>query len=286
MKTSTSSSEPDNNQGKDQTTAASAPDDFEIAHTAITRAIRAINNQERPGDGAEFITHVLATVAANLGGTSAVVSARSGSWEASGVTGLLHSTVGEDDDYLLTYRTEPIEIVASSLYELDDLGLYETYEASLNHIGQLLFGNRWTPSRDRLTLEQLAQLDDVHDHLAELEQRDRTEYESRFTTVVQARWEQLRAGEPWRYPHGLEVTVRFVPDSAEDRALTEDWGDGVASQLYQHARENTLLPGSDAKPEWSRGFAERLLAAGHWPHLRIPELAHYATPDTGNNPRS
>ncbi|MEV8375132.1 hypothetical protein AB0P21_20510 [Kribbella sp. NPDC056861] len=45
------------------------------------------------------------------------------------MTGLLHSTVGEDDDYLLTYRTEPIEIVASSLYELDDLGLHETYRS-------------------------------------------------------------------------------------------------------------------------------------------------------------
>ncbi|MFI5712935.1 hypothetical protein [Kribbella sp. NPDC051620] len=262
------------------------PDDFEIAHTAITRAIRAINNEQRAGDGAEFITHVLATVAANLGGTSAVVGARSGSWEASGVTDLLHSTVGADDDYLLTYRTEPIEIVASSLYELDDLRMYETYEASVSHIGRVLFGDRWTPGRGRLTVAELDQLEDVHGHLAELEQADRSDYESRFAAVVQARWEDLRAGEPWRYPERLQVTVRFVPDSAEDRALTEGWGDDVASRLYQYARENTLLPGSDAKPDWSPGFVDRLLVDGHWPHLRVPELARFGTPDTGNDPRS
>ncbi|WP_134006239.1 hypothetical protein [Kribbella sp. VKM Ac-2566] len=43
------------------------PDDFQIAVQAATRAIRAINAGERSGDGAEFITHLLATVAANLG---------------------------------------------------------------------------------------------------------------------------------------------------------------------------------------------------------------------------
>jgi hypothetical protein len=46
-------------------------DELEVAVAAVTRAIREINNDERPGDGAEFITHLLATVAANLGSTDA-----------------------------------------------------------------------------------------------------------------------------------------------------------------------------------------------------------------------
>ncbi|TCN36850.1 hypothetical protein EV644_11214 [Kribbella orskensis] len=55
------------------------PDDFQVAATAITRAIRAINNNQRGGDGAEFIAHLLATVAANLGSTEAVTAGRPGS---------------------------------------------------------------------------------------------------------------------------------------------------------------------------------------------------------------
>ena len=145
-----STSDHDNTQQRPGNVQAE-PDDFEIAHTAITRAIRAINNDQRAGDGGEFITHVLATVAANLGSTDAVTRSRPGSWEAAGVSELLHSTVGSDDEYLMTYRTEPVEIVVNSTYELDDLGIYETYEASLDHIGQVLFGDRWTPARGKLT---------------------------------------------------------------------------------------------------------------------------------------
>ncbi|MEU4390175.1 hypothetical protein [Kribbella sp. NPDC023855] len=265
-------------QGSDEGSVQAGLDDFEIAHTAITRAIRAINNDERGGDGAEFITHVLATVAANLGSTNAVTRARPGSWEAAGVGELLHSTVGSDDEYLLAYRTEPVEIIASSTYELDDLGIYETYEASLAHIGQVLFGDRWTPARGNLTPGELEQIEDVHDYLYDLEVQDRAEYEERFTAEVAARLRQLRTEEPHRYPAQLTVTVRFVDDRDNDRALTEGCGLDLASQLYQHARQNTLLPGSNAKPDWSPGFVDTLLVDGHWPHLRVPELAHYSTP--------
>jgi hypothetical protein len=176
------------------------PDEFQVAATAITRAIRAINNNQRGGDGAEFITHLLATVAANLGSTEAVTAGRPGSWEAAGVEGLLRSTVGYNDEYLLTYRTEPIEIVVNSVYELDDLGMFETYEASTAHIGQALFGDRWSRSRDRLTLDELEQIEDIEELLVELEKRDRDEYQQRFAATVRARFEQLRTEDPHRYP--------------------------------------------------------------------------------------
>ncbi|WP_328321848.1 hypothetical protein OHA70_25495 [Kribbella sp. NBC_00382] len=253
------------------------PDDFEVAHTAITRAIRAINNEQRPGDGAEFITHVLATVAANLGSSYAVIQGRPGSWEASGVGQLLSSTVGCDDEFLMTYRTEPVEIVASSTYELDELGIYETYEASLAHIRQTLFGDRWTPARDQLTDAELEQIDDVEIALIDLEDSDAAEYEQRFAAMVAARWEQLRTENPLGYPTELGVTVQFVT-SSDTRARTDGWGTDLASRLYQHARENTLLPGSDTLPDWSPGFVDTVLVDGHWPHLRIPELAHYGVP--------
>jgi hypothetical protein len=269
------------------------PDDFQVAATAVTRAIRAINAGQRPGDGAEFITHLLATVAANLGSTEAVTAGRPGSWEAASVEGLMHSTVGYHDEYLMTYRTEPIEIVVNSVYELDDLGMFEAYEASLNHIGQTLFGNRWSQSRDQLTVAELEQIEDAEGPLVELEQRDRAEYRQRFTATVQARLEQLRAEDPSRYPEHLTITVRYADDTNDTNDsdhlpgggspdLTDGWGIDLASILYAHARETTPLPGSDAAPTWTPGrtHTETLLADGHWPHLRVPQLAHYGTPSS------
>jgi hypothetical protein len=55
------------------------PDDFETAVQAATRAIRAINAGKRGGDGAEFIAHLAAAVAANLGSSYALIQARPGS---------------------------------------------------------------------------------------------------------------------------------------------------------------------------------------------------------------
>lgn len=266
------------------------PDDFQVAATAVTRAVRAINAGQRPGDGAEFITHLLATVAANLGSTGAVTAGRPGSWEAAGVEGLLHSTVGYNDEYLLTYRTEPIQIVVNSIYELDDLGMFEAYDASLNHIGHALFGDRWTPSRDRLTLAELEQIEDVEYQFIQLEKRDRAEYRQRFTATVQARLEQLRAEDPSRYPEHLTITVRYADDTNDTDQfpggrspdLTDGWGIDLASILYAHARETTPLPGTDTAPTWTPGrtHTDTLLADGHWPHLRVPPLAHYGRPIT------
>jgi hypothetical protein len=254
------------------------PDDFQVAVTAVTRAIRAINNGARPGDGAELITHLVAAVAANLGSAHALTQARPGSWEAGQVRDMLASTVGEGGEYLMTYRTEPIELIVNSVYELDDLGLYETYEASSNHIGSVLFGDRWTPSRDLLTLDELEQIEDIETALAELEDADRAEYERRFTATVTTELDRLRAAADRYLPARLTVNVRFV--NHHDN-LTDGWQDALASDLYVHAREHTPLPGSDTAPDWSKPTpASVLLDEGHWPHLRIPTLAHYGIPTT------
>jgi hypothetical protein len=267
------------------THSSAEPDDFQVAVTAVTRAIRAINANQRGGDGAEFITHLLATAAANLGSTDAVTAGRPGSWEAAGVQDLLRSTVGYDDEYLLTYRTEPVEIVVNSVYELDDLGMFETYEASIDHIGRALFAARWSRSRDRLTIDELEQIEDIEEQLVELEKRDRAEYQQRFTTTVHARLEQLRTEDPHRYPEHLTVTVRFTDDRSGNEELTDGWGSDLASQLYQHAREHTPLPGTNTQPDWTAGQspAKSLLDTGNWPHLRIPELTVYGIPTSEEN---
>jgi hypothetical protein len=269
---------PDN----DPNSAPEVLDDFDIAVAAVNRAIRAINNDQRPGDGAEFITHLLATAAANLGSTTALTMSRPGSWEADGVQDLVHKTVGWDDEYLMTYRTEPVEVVVNVVNELDDMGMYEVYEASTAHIGRQLFGARWSQGRGNLTWEELEQIETIEEQLCTLELSDRGDYQQRFTTTVQAEFARRRALADGTdsIPDHLTLTVRFTDDAGQ--GLTDSWTDTLESQLYQHARETTPLPGSDTAPEWYAGHrrADAVLANGHWPHLRIPGLAHYGVPTT------
>lgn len=91
--------------------------------------------------------------------------------------------------------------------------------------------------------------------------------------------EQLRTEDPGRYPEHLTVTIRFADDNDASDDLTDGWGSDLASRLYHHARETTPLPGSETAPDWYAGqrHADSLIAAGHWPHVRIPELTHYGT---------
>jgi hypothetical protein len=262
------------------TTNSPEPDDFERAAAAVTDVIRAINSDQCGGDGAEFIARLLATVAANLGSTDQLTAARPGSWEAEAVERLVRGTVGWDDEYLMTFRTTPIEVVANVEHELDDLGLFESYGASIDHIGRVLFGDRWDRSRGNLTWDELDEIEDVEELLQALQEADRREYQERLTATIQSRFEQLRSAAA--LPDHLTVTVRFIDHTGDRTELTEAWSPGLAGQLYQHARETTPLPGSDTAPDWAAGqrYADALLTAGYWPHLRVPELAHYGIPTT------
>jgi hypothetical protein len=276
-----------------ETTApAEQPDDFDAAVQAVTRAIRAMNADQRPGDGAELVSHLVATVAANLGSSYAVIQSRPRSWEADRVRSLLASTVGEDDQYLMTYRTAPFELVVNAECEIDDLGLETGYEASADHIGRERFGDRYEPAtktwpeggtyilqRAGLAPDEVDAMQEVDDMLEDLRTADLAEFRTRFTATILAEFEQLQRDNTDRYPEHLTVTVRFT-DGYDD--LTDAWSGDLVSRLYEHARLNTQLPGSDlrygdldaARP------GKTLLAAGHWPHLRIPELAHYGVPAT------
>jgi len=69
------------------------------AHAAVLTAVRAEH------DFGGWLAGVLATVAADLGSTQALVAGRPGSWEAEHVRGLVSGTVGWDDEYLEHYKT-------------------------------------------------------------------------------------------------------------------------------------------------------------------------------------
>ncbi|WP_145806669.1 hypothetical protein [Kribbella amoyensis] len=262
----------------------------------MTRAIRAMNNNQRPGDGSEFITHLIAAVAANLGSSAAVITSRPGSWEAAGVRELLASTVGEDDEYLISHRTAPVEVVIDPEETLDDLGIYQAYEASADHIGRQLFGARYEAveqpgpdgqpvmvRRGQLTIDELEQIEAVDDLIWDLYDADLATYRAAVADTITSEAERLRNDPHSQLPPHLSVTVRLLDPNnpADNRAdQTNGWEPGIESQLFQHAREATPLPGG-LLPDWSNyRMHEEILAAGHWPHLRIPELARYGVPTT------
>lgn len=64
------------------------------ATAAITEAAR----NER--DFAEWLTHLLAAVAGEMGSSYALIAGRPGSWESANLAGLLASAVGGNDEYL------------------------------------------------------------------------------------------------------------------------------------------------------------------------------------------
>lgn len=57
-------------------------------------------------DFAGWLAGHLASAAARLGSTEALLASRPGSWEASDLRQLLGGTVGHGDEYLSTYRDE------------------------------------------------------------------------------------------------------------------------------------------------------------------------------------
>jgi len=62
-----------------------------------------VTASEAEGDFAGWLADVLCQVAARRGSTAALVSGRSGSWEAGLVLQLVQGTVGPADEYLDSY---------------------------------------------------------------------------------------------------------------------------------------------------------------------------------------
>jgi hypothetical protein len=79
-------------------------------------------------DWAEFVSLALAGAAANIGGIEAILAGRPGSWEADHVRNMLTSTVGDDEQYLLEHRTEPLVVTLFVDEILFDQGVWQSYE--------------------------------------------------------------------------------------------------------------------------------------------------------------
>ena len=250
----------------------------ELYESQLRTAADALVSAIRGGvtDGAEAISHLLATVAANLGGMRILTAARPGSWEADYVDRFLASTVGPDGEWLLQYRTAPIEVVECVEDAMGDLGidlLYDDSYALVHHAeaAAVSDGGVWSAA----AWDRVAGAEEL---IEQLRGRDYAAYRGAFEARVQAAAEELRRA---RYlSESVPVRVRWVDWSERDQTTRaqQSWG-SVESELWETARLSTPPPGFSeplADIPGPRLPGEILRETGRMPHQRIPELAHYA----------
>jgi hypothetical protein len=227
-------------------------------------------------DGAETISHLLAIAAANLGGMHMLTVARPGSWEADYVNRFLASTVGVDGEWLLEYRTAPIEVVECVEAAMGELGIDWLYDDSYNLIDQAEAGS----NGDDVVLADAAgeRLVRAGELIDELRVRDYAAYKQAFEAQVQAAADELRRTRG--LSESVPVRVRWVEwaDREQATGAQDAWGT-VEFQLWESARLRTPPPGfterlSDIPLAQTPG--EILRSTGRMPHQRIPDLAAYA----------
>ncbi len=270
-------SRPEQDQAAQQASTGAAREVYErqlrVAAGALAAAVRG-----GVTDGAETISHLLATVAANLGGMHTLTAARPGSWEAHYVDQFLASTVGADGESLLGYRTAPIEVVEcvdAVMADLDIGWLYDDSHELIDAAEDDACGDD-----DALAAaagERIAQAEEL---LHRLQDRDYAAYQEAFERRVRAAGDDLRRTR--HLPESIAVRVRWVEWADRDQATgaQQAWGT-VECELWETAREQTPPPGfteSLAELRGPRTPGEILRDAGRLPHQRIPELAHYTEP--------
>ena len=112
-----------------QTTSTGSPEQL------LTEAVRVLTEAARTSsDFAEFLTHAAAGAAANIGSIDALLAERPGSWEAHYVRDMLTATVGDDEQYLIEHRTEPLVVRVHVDDILNDLSLWARYDEAHEQI--------------------------------------------------------------------------------------------------------------------------------------------------------
>lgn len=172
-------------------------------------------------DWAEFVSLAVAGAAANIGGIEAILVGRPGSWEAAYVRNLLTSTVGDDEQYLLEHRTEPVVVTLFVDEILFDQGVWQSYEEARQElvrryeaIGLPTVGYAETVARlDRITPEQDRQAEAI-DRLEEALERQRERDWAAYGEALKAHVEAAAA-----QASGLTVPVVVSVDLETFRAV-------------------------------------------------------------------
>ena len=195
-------------------------------------------------DFTDFLAHVLASTAANVGGPERLLARRLGSWEASHIAELLRGTVGEEPDAWWSYRTQPLAIT---------LNVAELIETGEHHPGLLglddaidLVGARFTSADldDDTVLDAWdAEIDQLI-HRYKAEYRD---YADRFMVMATA---VAAAMSP-------TIDVQVVADADPHSPWwnpttitnpTEDDADQLTVAVWHAAHDSVALPNVDIRP--------------------------------------
>ena len=247
--------------------------------TAAANALAAAIRTE-VADGGEVVSHMLATVAANLGGMDKLTEKRPGSWEADYVDRFLGSTVGSQGEFLLEYRTEPIKVVACVPAMLADLGIGDLYDDSMLVVGQAEAATLG-PDPDAAAAEASAERFERAERLiVQLRESDYAGYRQAFEEQLRVAGRHLFDQE--HLSEDVSVSVLFVdwPQAEEATGAKEDAVGTLEYRLWETARANTPPPGFTEPLAELRGQLDDLLReAGRLPHQRVPELAHYSSPE-------
>jgi hypothetical protein len=201
-------------------------------------------SRREPVDWAEFVASAVAGAAANVGGIEAVLAGRPGSWEADFVRRLLVGTVGEDEQYLLEHRTEPVVVDLRVNVILTDLGAWDAYDAAYIDLDQRAGAVAASDASDEEKTRLVDGFGELQERLDRLQQDD-------WASYGQALKANVEAAAARRYPDlpvPLVVTVDLTPGYPADAAGVDIWGWGIVDRLRGEAIEATPLPGGGQLP--------------------------------------
>jgi hypothetical protein len=218
------------------------------------------------GDGGEIVSHLLATVAANLGGPHAITAGRPGSWEADHVDQMLSSTVGCDGEYLWRYRTAAVEVVVCVEDDLIDVDHARLYDVSADLCEQRIRAGLPAAATEEQHDEVEEQIERAYELIEQLRESEYADYAARFEAALRDVVGEFDDLNPelvsvrfieWDQ---VEQVVAGVSHGGTRLAKHSDWR-SLEYQLWERARQQTPPPGPAS-------------VGSQLPHLRIPQLAH------------
>jgi hypothetical protein len=111
-------------------------DESDLYTASITILTRAATKSSSDGntDFADFLAHVLAATAANVGGPSRLVAGRPGSWESCCLDSLVRGTMGNQPNDWTWFRTQPIVVPLNVAELIED----ERHHPGLMGLGEAL----------------------------------------------------------------------------------------------------------------------------------------------------
>lgn len=280
------------------------PDPVSEAITALTAAARSqriigagtANEHAVPADFADTLSRILASVAANVGGIEALLQGRPGSWEADYVRQLLRSTVGQNEEYLLEYRTEPLQLSLHVEEVFERFGITELYWEAVEELSTLEADADETMFQDTASQQEKARLDALRTEAAQLTEADTTALNliqqqaqdillavttravqagnpaaARLNNVVETRelidelWQQDQDSYRHAYAEAARhvLSTRGLTVSLEVTESGADTRNPALDELHSYAEKTTPLPMTGQAPDWNQGKpANALRAAG------------------------